>query len=132
MNGTTRAAVLPLSPNYEADLSWKIAGSGDMNADGRPDLIWQHQTQGWLNVWLMSGPLRVQSLPLSPSQVSDLSWKIQAIGDMNWDGTPELIWQNATSGYLASWLTRNLAVYQSTVLTPSSNTDKAWRLVGPK
>jgi hypothetical protein len=132
MNGTSRADVVPFSPQQEADLSWKVVGAADMNADGRADLIWQHQQQGWLNVWLMSGSLRVQSLPLTPSQVSDVTWKIQAVGDMNWDGEPELIWQNSTAGYLASWMARNLVVYDSTLLTPAANPDKTWRLAGPK
>jgi hypothetical protein len=35
---------------------WRAVGSDDFNGDGKPDLIWQHEASGQVDVWYLNGP----------------------------------------------------------------------------
>ena len=40
-----------------ADANWEIRGQGDMNGDGKADLLWRHKASGMLYYWPMDGPV---------------------------------------------------------------------------
>ena len=74
MNGTTMTQSVYLTPST-VDTNWEIAGVGDFNADGRPDILWRNKATGMLGVWMMNGTTMTQSLYLTPNTV-DTNWKI--------------------------------------------------------
>jgi hypothetical protein len=76
MNGTTMTNPVYVTPDQVADTNWKIVGTADFNGDGNPDLLWQHQTQGLLGVWLMDGTTMTNTVWVTPDQVADTNWKI--------------------------------------------------------
>jgi len=76
MNGTSYVDGVWLSPSQVADTNWKIRGVGDFNLDGRSDLLWYHQTQGLVSVWLMNGLTIIDGIVLTPGVVADLNWKV--------------------------------------------------------
>ena len=115
-----------LAPNRVMDTNWKIVGTGDFNADGKPDIVWQEQTQGWVGVWLMNGRTLIQSVTLSPQafeRVSDTNWKIVGVMDFNADGKPDLLWHERTQGWLVAWLCDGLTVTSSISLSPERQLD---------
>ena len=118
------------SPNRVADTGWRIAGSGDFNADGKPDLVWQHQTEGWLAVWLMNGRELISSELLTPQAVGDTNWKVVSINDFNADGKPDLVWQEQTQGWLGVWFMNGTTMTSSVALTPERVPDTNWKVVG--
>ena len=65
-----------LNPGQVTDTDWKIRGVMDVDRDGQPDLIWQHQVSGLLATWLMDGVSRREGTLFSPSQVPDTNWVI--------------------------------------------------------
>jgi hypothetical protein len=130
MNGTSRADVLAYSPQQETDLGWKLVAAGDMNEDGHPDLLWQHDQTRAVNVWIMIGSVRQQSRALSV--IPEAGWVLQSVADTDWDGRPELFWQHTTTGGLGWWTVRGLVLSQGGYMTPSANPDRTWRIVGPR
>jgi hypothetical protein len=67
----------PKSYDFVVDISWKIVGINDFNADGKPDLIWQNQANGQLYYWLMDGVTRSGGGGyLNNGQAVDTNWKI--------------------------------------------------------
>jgi hypothetical protein len=112
------------------DVNWTIVGTGDFNRDGWPDLVWQHQTDGRIAVWKMHGTTLVAGDLLSPGPIVDTDWKIRAVGDINGDDMPDLIWQHATTGEVVAWLMNGTTMMSSVVigLVPDTN----WRIVGPR
>jgi hypothetical protein len=76
----------------------------------------------------MQGASVVSSLALPT--VSDLKQKIQAVGDYNGDGKPDIVWRNTTTGANSLWLMNGTA-YGSTVSLPGY-TDLSAQMVGPK
>lgn len=117
------------SPGRVPDTGWRIAGSGDFNADTKPDLVWQHRTNGWLAVWLMDGLQLIESATMTPGRISDPAWEIATVGDMNGDGKSDLVWQDRSKGWIAVWLMNGTSLQQSVGLDPERVPDTAWRIV---
>ena len=79
-----------------------VVGSGDFNGDGRDDVLLRNASSGSLTSWL--GQANGQFTAFTPSpQLSDLNWKIAAIGDYNGDGRDDFIWKHS-SGLTGEWL----------------------------
>ena len=113
------------------DSNWKIAGAGDLNADGRADVIWQNHATGSIGGWLMDGHSVIGQSSFSYDKVADLNWKIHGVGDTNGDGYADLIWQNMSTGRLAVWFLKNFSVLQTDWLSTTSVDPATWRVVGP-
>jgi hypothetical protein len=119
-----------LSVNRVPDTNWKIAGAGDINQDGKADIIWQHHTTGALAAWLMNSQWVGEQRRLSASE-SDLTWKIRGVGDVNGDGYADLLWQNELDGRVAVWYLQNFTVGAPSLLSIPSAGDLNWKVAGP-
>ncbi len=94
MDGGSVISSSYFTPSQVPDTNWKIVAVGDINGDGKTDLIWHHQTTGDIGYWLMDGGSVISSSYFTPSQVPDTNWKIVAVGDINGDGKTDLIWHH--------------------------------------
>jgi len=131
MRGTTRHEERFLTPSVVPDTNWRIVGVADFNLDGHSDLLWQHQTMGLIAVWYMNQLSMVDGVLLS-AEVSDTNLKIRAVGDINYDGWPDLVWQNQATGLLATWLMVDRVRLASVLLSPDHVVDTNWRIVGAR
>ena len=129
MDGTTRRDGQLLSPSVVADTDWRIVGVADFDRDGQSDLLWQHQSNGLIAVWYMSGLSMIDGVLVS-SEVSDPNLKIRAVGDVDGDSRPDLVWQNQATGLLATWVMTNHVRQFSELLSPDRVADTGWRIVG--
>lgn len=66
MDGVTVLSGQPLSP-ASLDLAWQAVGIWDVDADGKNDILWQHQTSKRLVAWLMNGATRICGSYLEPA-----------------------------------------------------------------
>jgi hypothetical protein len=131
MDGLRLIESRPLTPSRVTDRSWRIAGSADFNADGHADLVWRNHTNGQMVVWYMNGTSYTGGALMSPV-VEDPDWQIQAIADINDDGSPDLIWQHCRDGRLSAWLMNGVTIAKSAAFEPGRLDDSAWRIVGPR
>ncbi|HXG70650.1 MAG TPA: S8 family serine peptidase [Gemmatimonadaceae bacterium] len=132
MDGLTVREGTLLNPAQVTDTNWHIVATADFDRDGRRDLLWQHQTDGRVAVWLMNGIYQLDGELTNPSQESDTNWKIRGAGDFNSDGYPDIIWQNIADGQISVWYMRGLNLIDGTLLNPSRVSDTNWRIVGPR
>ena len=114
-----------------ADTNWQIVGTGDFNGDGYTDLVWHHGTEGWVSVWLLAGENLLDARALSPNRVPDTNWRVQAVGDMNRDGRPDLIWRTAQPGLRYLRLMNGTSVIEGRLLTPTRSPTAAGRSSAP-
>ncbi len=113
-----------------ADPNWRVVGTGDIDGDGQADLIWQHQTQGWVAAWFLNGTHVVNTIFLSINQVPDLNWQIKGVDDIDGDGKADLIWQHKTEGWVAAWLMDGAQVRSTQFLSINRVPDTDWQIVG--
>jgi hypothetical protein len=74
MKGVTRTATATLLA--VTDLNWKIGGTGDLNGDGWPDILWRYYGSGGQNLlWYMQGATRTGTATLPA--ITDLNWRTE-------------------------------------------------------
>jgi FG-GAP-like repeat len=132
MDGVRVISGVLLSPSQVADTNWKIVGTADFDGNGSRDLVWHHQGDGRIAVWFMNGTTLIDGSLTSPSQVPETNWKIRAVGDLNADGKPDLIWQHIVDGRISVWLMNGLTLVDGMLLSPSQVSDTNWHIVGPR
>jgi hypothetical protein len=129
MQGPVLLEGLLLTPPSVLDLEWKIAGGGDLNVDGRADLVWHHQGDGRIATWLMNGTRQTEGGLLFPDAVPDIGWRVNAVTDFDNDGDSDLIWQHA-DGREAIWFMDGLRAVSGSLLQPPAVSDTAWEIAG--
>jgi len=90
----------------------------DLSGDGRADLVWRDTATGSVQLWLMSGAVRLGHTQLfGPLPASE--WSLVAIADLDGDRRADLVWQNTRSGQAVVWFMNGLVrVRTATLPTP--------------
>ena len=103
---------------------------------GQPhvNLIWQQDGTNLPSVWYMGGAdgITFLSAKLLSDYDSIPGWRIVAVGDLNGDGHPDLIWQQDETNVPGVWYMGGTdgSTYFSSKLF--SGAQPGWRIVGPK
>jgi hypothetical protein len=127
LDGATRTGSSPLNPG-QVPTTWRIAGVGDFNDDGKPDIVWQ--IGGLIGFWAMDGLTRTSGALFTPGEVP-ARWQIAAVADYDGDGRPDLILQDETAGFLALRHMNGAQAIDTVPLVPGQLPTN-WKVVGPK
>ena len=108
---------------WEMPTPWRIVGTGDVDGDTQPDIVWQGPT-GSVTVWtnVMTAP-RYLTIYAGASD-----WQVRAVADMNGDSRPDLVWQSP-SGRVVVWF------LNGTTFTGGAEIwafDSVWRVVAAR
>ena len=127
MDGTNLAlnGGILLTPS-QINPTWQLAAAADLNRDGRPELLWQHQA-GALALWNLNGTVLASAGTLTPAKMGP-AWKIVATPDLNGDGKSEVLWQSDL-GWLGLWFMDGATMTNASYLTPNK-VDPNWRMAG--
>jgi hypothetical protein len=98
---------------------------GDFNNDGRPDIIFEHDS-GQLYAWYMNGNALIGEGGFVPGGVQSV-WRVVGVDDFNGDQRPDLLWQHAVTGQLYIWLMDRTTLIGD-LRPPSAAPD--WRVAG--
>jgi FG-GAP-like repeat/Beta-propeller repeat len=79
---------------------WTVVAAADLNGDGVPDLIWQNDTthQVTVNYYGGTGGASVTGWNWLNIAGGSPGWTVAGASDFNGDGTPDLVWQNTSTG----------------------------------
>ena len=83
-------------------LDWKIVGTGDVNGDGRDDLILRRE-DGWITDWLAAANGGFTNNGANTALFLSTDWTISSIGDFNGDSREDILLRHS-SGWLTDWL----------------------------
>lgn len=127
MSGTSQLAVDLINPSNPGDSKWRVVATGDLNKDGKYDLVFQH-ADGTIAVWYMNGINLSSASLFDPANPGDKNWKVVGTGDVNGDGKADLLFQH-TDGTLATWYLDGVKLTQAALLSPANPGDVNWRVV---
>ncbi len=103
--------------------SWVIAAAGDIDRDGIVDLIWRSMSNGHVAYWMLNPDGTRKSAGAIGGSVP-LNWVIKGANDIDGDNTVDLIWRNASTGYVAYWMLNPNGTRESSIV-PAGQT-KTW------
>ena len=110
---------------------WRVAAIGDLNGDGRPDIVFQHASSGNVYVWYMRGDTMVSGGFLNPAYPG-IGWTVASLTDFDGDGRREILFQNAATGQLAYWVMNRLDLVYYDLPHPSDPGSPDWKVVGAR
>jgi subtilisin-like proprotein convertase family protein len=128
MDGRTFLGGVYMNPTAPADSNYRVVGVADMNADGKPDLLFQHTTSNQLAVWFMNGINLTSGSMLVPSAPSDASFKAVALADYNGDGKADIVFYN--NQVLATWFMDGATMLNGAFFNTAPG-EQGWNVVGP-
>src|SRR6266581_4515527 len=108
MDGATRRMVRTL-PTM-TDLNTQVAGCGDLDGDGKADILWRNATTGVNTVWLMNVTADtkvavVKQAKLLPAE-TDATWHVAGVADFDADGKADILWHHGNPGEVADGTNR--------------------------
>ena len=85
------------------ETTWQPIGTGDVNGDGVPDVVWLEGATGQVAIWLMASPAIVGFATFPASVGATSGWTPAGIADVDGDGRADLLWRNSVTGQLLVW-----------------------------
>ena len=78
------------------DLDWQVAGIGDLNGDGRDDVLLRH-TDGRWDYYPMDGRNPIADERGLAGLTRNLAWQVVGMGDLNGDGKDDVLLRHTDS-----------------------------------
>jgi len=85
--------------NSAGNPGWTVVAAADMNGAGVPDLIWQNDASRQVTVNYYGGTGGATMTGWNwLNAAGDAGWTVVGASDFNGNGTPDLVWQNNSTG----------------------------------
>jgi hypothetical protein len=110
---------------------WTPRAIADFNSDGQPDVVFVNDRSGQADIYLYGGPQGTTLLSIQTIKAElPAGWNVVGAADVNLDGSPDLILQNASSRQVMVAYLKDAAI-SGTALFGGSGL-KGWSAVGMK
>ena len=110
---------------------WLVAGVGDFNGDGNPDILWRHPSATTNNtyVWYMNNATVASASGYMTAMVQP--WVVAGVTDFNSDGAPDILWRNpqTNTNNTQVWYMNGI-VHSGAAITITPNLASNWQIVG--
>ncbi|MFN7140832.1 MAG: FG-GAP repeat domain-containing protein, partial [Limisphaerales bacterium] len=125
MQESTFLRATALRSGSSPGVGWRAVAVADVNNDGEPDVLFQNPS-GQVLAWLMNGTEFVSETLLFGGQAAGPGWKVVGVGDLNHDGSNDVLFQHG-DGRLAVWMLNNTEFEIKALRTAAP--PSVWRIV---
>ncbi|MFO0827449.1 MAG: VCBS repeat-containing protein [Phycisphaerales bacterium] len=125
MNGFTPITSNFIGNGQAMSTDWVLGAMGDLDGDGRADLIWRNTVTSQVKAWLLESLYRKGYGNIGSKS---LAWTMRGCADINGDGKADLLWTNASSGQVNAWLMNSITLMQGGVVGQLGNSSY-WTLI---
>ena len=108
------------------DADWKVAGAGDLDGDGKDDVVLRHATNGTWRWYRMNG--RTVAGSGSMSLPAGSAWTFAGLADLDGDGKDGILLRNTSGTW--RWYQSPLVATPTHVATDLSTVIATWKLAG--
>ena len=108
------------------DASWEVAGTGDLDGDGKGDLVMRHATNGTWRQYQMNG--RTVSTSGAMSLPAATAWQLGGLADLDGDGKDGILLRNTSGTW--RWYQSPTSASPTHAATDLSTEITTWRLAG--
>ncbi len=130
LDGTVQIGSQAVTPDA-GDAPRAVAGVADFNGDGKPDILFQEDAEGYtrLSVRFMDGgtPVGTGEIAASTPLKSASSWRVGEAADFDGDGKPDILWESK-DGLLYLWHLDGLRQTGGALTVPPA-VSPAWRVM---
>ncbi|MBN1916661.1 MAG: FG-GAP repeat protein [Verrucomicrobia bacterium] len=127
MNGL-RLAAAGVITTVDPASGYEIKGVGDLNGNGKDDIVWHNTTTGEVAVWLMNGG-NIAAAGVARTVDPASSYEIQHVADYDGDGRADILWRKTDTGAVAVWIMNGTSLVRGG--TPGTvDPASAWTLKG--
>jgi hypothetical protein len=107
---------------------WSIRGVGDIDQDGTVDLVLHNVTRGDISYWLLNTDGTFKSGGLIRNTPLPAPWSIRGVGDIDQDGTIDLVLHNLDDGRISYWLLNANGTFKSGGLIRDARLPPPWEI----
>ncbi len=90
------------------NLNWNVIQTGDLNSDGKSDLLMQNSSTGQGVGYIMNGVTASSWGQIYT--VSNPVWQVKKLLDFNGDGKADILWQNSSSKKAIDYIMNGLTI----------------------
>ena len=127
MNGRTPIESERGMVALERGANWQLAGIGDMDGDGKDDVLLRHTDGRWKG-YLMDGRTVLDSGSIT-GLPTDPVWNVAGLGDLGGDGRTDAVLRHPNGGWLHAPLD-GLAVMPNIAVEPNLTKSVKWSVAG--
>ena len=98
MNGRFHIRAQRGTANLTTNLDWRVAGIGDLNGDGRDDVLLRHVNGSW-HYYPMNGRFHIRAQRGTANLTTNLDWRPAGIGDLNGDGRDDVLLRHTNGSW---------------------------------
>jgi len=108
--------------------SWQVTGTGDLNGDGRGDILWRN-SDGTLSNWLARADGGFTANDANGLVQVGTDWQVVGTGDFDGDKRDDILWRDA-DGTISDWLGTAAGGYKTNDAAALTNVATSWTVAG--
>jgi hypothetical protein len=109
---------------------WEFRGTGDIRNDGTVAIFWHNSETKRVAFWILDASGALDDFGFCNDGGMADGWILSATGDLNNDGTTDLLWHNSSTRKVAYWLLNNDGTLDSSGFSTELTMTTGWEIQG--